>query len=65
MPASTSTASRTGQHARPPEAIPRSVDDPGCDVCPHPVGGHDAIALRFCRATRAAATVRGCVCQPA
>ena len=65
MAASALTASRTGQHARPPEATRQSVDDPSCDVCPHPVGGHDAIALRFCRATRAAAIVRGCVCQPA
>jgi hypothetical protein len=63
MPASSLTASRTDQHERPREAIPRSVDDPGCDVCPHPVVGHDAIALRFCRATVAAAIVRGCVCQ--
>ncbi len=65
MPASASTASRTGRHERPLEAMPPSVDDPRCDVCPHPVDDHDAIALRFCRATLAAAITRGCVCRPA
>jgi hypothetical protein len=34
----------------------------GCDTCPHPVAAHDAISLRFCSATRAAALTRGCVC---
>ncbi|HEY0400480.1 MAG: hypothetical protein JWQ37_1061 [Blastococcus sp.] len=34
-----------------------------CAVCPHPLAAHDAISLRFCRATEAsAATNRGCVC---
>ena len=34
-----------------------------CAVCPHPLSAHDAISLRFCRATEsAAATTRGCVC---
>ena len=65
MPVPASTTSRTSQHERPLEATPRSVDDPRCDVCPHPVVDHDAIALRFCRATLAAAIVRGCVCRPA
>ncbi|MGR6965001.1 RGCVC family protein [Geodermatophilus sp. URMC 61] len=65
MPASASTASRTGQQEQPPEVTPRSVDDPRCDVCSHPVVDHDAIALRFCRATLAAAIARGCVCRPA
>ena len=65
MQTSAPTASRTGRHERPLEATPRSVDDPRCDVCPHPVDDHDAIALRFCRATLAAAVTRGCVCRPA
>jgi hypothetical protein len=35
----------------------------GCAVCPHPIAAHDAISLRFCRATGAqASTTRGCVC---
>jgi hypothetical protein len=34
-----------------------------CAVCPHPLAAHDAISLRFCRATEAQATTnRGCVC---
>jgi hypothetical protein len=36
-----------------------------CTACPHPLAAHDAISLRFCRATAASAgadTVRGCVC---
>ena len=65
MPASMSTASHTGQQERRPEATPQFVDDPTCDVCPHPVVDHDAIALRFCRATMASAIVRGCVFRPA
>jgi hypothetical protein len=63
MPASASTASRTGRHEQPPEGTPQPVDDPRCDVCPHPVVDHDAIALRFCRATLAAAIARGCACR--
>jgi hypothetical protein len=37
----------------------------GCAVCPHPLTAHDAISLRFCRATAAHTgdtTTRGCVC---
>jgi hypothetical protein len=65
MPASASTASRTDQHERPLEDTGRSVDDPRCDVCPHPVVDHDPIALRYCRATLAAVIARGCVCRTA
>lgn len=65
MPVSAAPTSRTDQHEQPREVTPRSVDDPGCDVCPHPVVGHDAIALRFCRATLTTAVVRGCVCRAA
>jgi len=65
MTASAPTAPRTGPRRQPPEAAPRSVDDPACAVCPHPVVDHDAIALRFCRATLPSALTRGCVCRPA
>ena len=42
----------------------RTVEDAGgCAVCPHALATHDAISLRFCRATQAAATARGCVCR--
>ncbi|MGZ4607252.1 MAG: RGCVC family protein [Blastococcus sp.] len=37
--------------------------DAACDVCPHPLAGHDAIGLRYCRATLAGAFTRGCVCR--
>ena len=64
MPTSATTASRTGQHERLPGVTPRSVADTACDACPHPVVDHDAVALRFCRATLHGGTVRGCVCPP-
>jgi hypothetical protein len=65
MPAASSTTSRTGEHAQPPEVEAESADDSSCDVCPHSVVDHDPIALRFCRATVAAAIDRGCACRPA
>jgi len=65
MQASLSTASRTAQQERPLAAMPQFADDPMCDVCPHPVVDHDAIGLRFCRATMASDIARGCVCRPA
>ena len=49
----------------PLHAVPRVVEDPRCDVCPHPLAHHDPIGLRFCRATRNSAIDRGCVCRPA
>jgi hypothetical protein len=40
-----------------------------CSACPHPLAAHDAISLRFCRATEDqlvdAAATRGCVCPSA
>ncbi|MGY1639037.1 RGCVC family protein [Geodermatophilus sp. SYSU D00742] len=65
MPAPASTATRAERPEGPSEVSSRSADDPGCDVCPHPVAGHDPIALRFCRATLTAGVDRGCVCRPA
>jgi hypothetical protein len=65
MPVAPSTTARTGQHARPAEVTAQSAGDRRCDVRPHPVVEHDGIALRFCRATAAAALARGCVCPPA
>jgi hypothetical protein len=56
--------SRTGQHERLPAVTDRSAAEPGCDACPHPVVDHDAVALRFCRATLHGGIVRGCVCPP-
>jgi hypothetical protein len=34
-----------------------------CDACGHPLGGHDATAARYCKATVANALSRGCVCS--
>jgi hypothetical protein len=65
MPASLSIASHAGQHERRVEVAPESIDNPLCDACRHAVVDHDAIALRFCRATKSASAARGCVCRPA
>jgi hypothetical protein len=34
-----------------------------CPNCPHPLSAHDPIGLRFCRATAAGSSDRGCVCR--
>ena len=65
MTASMSIASQSGQQTPQPEAAPQSIDNPLCEVCRHAVVDHDAIALRFCRATKNASAVRGCVCRSA
>ena len=60
------TAPAVARVGRPhgPEATSQLMDEePRCDVCPHPVADHDAIGLRFCRATRNAGTGRGCACR--
>ena len=61
MPASASIAAGTERSA---QTTRRPLDDPRCDVCPHALTHHDAIGLRSCRATRASAIDRGCVCRP-
>ena len=33
-----------------------------CGRCPHPLSVHDAISLRFCRASGAGDLHRGCAC---
>ena len=38
------------------------LDTAACPACPHPLETHDAIDLRFCRATTAGARSRGCTC---
>jgi hypothetical protein len=35
-----------------------------CAVCPHPWTFHDRIAARYCTATVAGKSSRGCVCTP-
>lgn len=47
-----------------PSSLPtveRATAD-ACANCPHPLSAHDAISLRFCRATRAGDLPRGCAC---
>ncbi|MEU4769415.1 RGCVC family protein [Actinosynnema sp. NPDC023794] len=34
-----------------------------CPACPHPADAHDALAQRFCAATRAGDLHRGCLCS--
>jgi hypothetical protein len=34
-----------------------------CPACAHPLADHDAIGVRFCRATVAGAFERGCICR--
>jgi hypothetical protein len=59
------TAAPTAIPDRVDAPAPESRDVPGCEACPHPVDDHDAIGLRFCRATLASALDRGCVCPSA
>lgn len=47
-----------------PSTTPVTHDAPAgsCGTCPHPLSAHDAISLRFCRATEAGHLPRGCAC---
>jgi hypothetical protein len=67
VPAFSTMMSTAGEALRRTESE-RPLDEsahPGmaCDVCPHPLAGHDPIGLRYCRATLAGAFTRGCVCR--
>ena len=44
---------------------PDVPETPACPVCPHPLESHDAIDLRFCRATASGKKTRGCTCATA
>jgi hypothetical protein len=37
-------------------------DTVNCPVCPHPIVAHDAVDMRYCRATIANALTRRCIC---
>lgn len=43
-----------------------ATDDRGqdqrCTVCEHDLADHDPISLRYCQATQAQASSRGCIC---
>lgn len=58
MPRSVATTDRPG-----PRDTPVPAPAPGCGACPHPEAGHDAVGLRWCRATVASALDRTCVCR--
>jgi hypothetical protein len=47
-----------------PSPVLPALDAPAdvCDRCPHPLSAHDAISLRFCRATGNGDLPRGCAC---
>ncbi|MEU5692790.1 RGCVC family protein [Actinosynnema sp. NPDC020468] len=47
----------------PNDQAPATPATDQCDVCPHPWSAHDALGVRFCTATAAAALSRGCVCR--
>ncbi len=57
-PTATPTADRSRR--RPTAEGPAAAG--ACEMCPHALSAHDAISLRFCAATQAAAMTRGCVC---
>ncbi len=46
----------------PSEAVAEPVET--CDVCTHPVAGHDRTATRYCDATQQNALSRRCICGP-
>jgi hypothetical protein len=47
----------------PAPSVPATpVAEGACPVCPHALADHDRISVRFCQASEAAATTRGCVC---
>jgi hypothetical protein len=42
---------------------PHDTAVPACPACAHPMSAHDVIAARFCAATTARESARGCVCR--
>ncbi|MBM7808258.1 hypothetical protein JOD57_004095 [Geodermatophilus bullaregiensis] len=66
----TAVPAESGRRPVAPTALPRlrtdapSLGGPACDACPHATSDHDAIGLRFCRATLTGAITRGCICRP-
>jgi hypothetical protein len=61
-PAATAVTATTPAVVRP-GTVPATEHEPGCEVCPHPLADHDAIGLRFCRATSSGGLDRGCACR--
>jgi hypothetical protein len=64
VPALSSTAGAALHRVQGERPLHESASpDAACDVCAHPLAGHDPIGLRYCRATLAGAFTRGCVCR--
>ena len=53
------TENATASHTTTDAARPAGA----CAVCPHMWDAHDALGMRFCTATQAAAKDRGCICR--
>ena len=53
----------TGGAVAAPERETSTGGAPACPACPHAADDHDAISLRFCRATAAGTSDRGCICR--
>lgn len=47
------------------QGAPALVLDANRCACGHPQTEHDAVGLRYCKATSAAALTRGCICRSA
>jgi hypothetical protein len=63
IPSTTSADIRDLERASLLDDAVEGMKEETCGVCPHPHADHDAIAARFCSATRNGAIARGCVCQ--
>src|SRR3954454_11347202 len=63
IPSTTSADVRDLEQASLLDDAAEGMNEETCGVCPHPHADHDAIAARFCSATRNGAIARGCVCQ--
>ena len=58
------TTALTVSTAQPLIDQSRGEDLQACPTCEHGVAHHDAIALRYCKATLVSELTRGCICKP-
>src|SRR3954470_24503783 len=59
IPSTTSADIRVLEQAPLLDQVGQGMSEATCGVCPHPRADHDAIAARFCSATRNRAMARG------
>lgn len=61
------TASSSDTASPVPTDAVLTLETPGggepCAVCPHPWSEHDTRDVRFCTATAASSSARGCICH--